>query len=220
MIFFFVTISLMSVTCYKLGTVDYDVLNSAIMLTRPEVLPENEGKLVIIKGMYKLTKAVHDKEYNESFPSPSVSREIEKSVGSARGGEEWMRESQTVFTGEAKIGNFVLSSGIIENIPRDSSRTFRLGNGKRITYRYTPGSYQNLFFTIIGIQKGHSIVSDNRNRLGSVFQGKYNKKQILAKSLEEGKGYRNLAAAFFVCGLIIGAVSWPFFAAKIKSIYS
>ncbi|MBQ7502570.1 hypothetical protein IJT93_07635 [bacterium] len=190
------------------------------MLTTPEVLPENEGKLVIIKGRYKLTKAVHDKDYNENFPSPSVSREIEKSVGSTRGGEEWMRESYTVFTGGAKMGNFVLSSGIIENIPRDSSRVFRLGNGKRITYHYTPGSYQSLYFTIIGTQKGHSIVSDKRIKLGSVFQGKYNKRQILDKSLEEGKSYRTLAAAFFACSLIIGAASWLFFAAQIKKIYT
>ena len=48
---------------HQYWTVDYeDLLKSAAVLAKAEALPENEGRLVIIKGTPRITKIVIDKE--------------------------------------------------------------------------------------------------------------------------------------------------------------
>ena len=129
MIFFFVTVAFMSVTYYRYGTVEYeDVLKSATVLTRPEVSPENEGKLIIIKGRIKLTKIIRDKDYNEKFKSPSVTRCIEREHRGKT--TTWEIESKTEFIGGAKLGSFVLDESVIKDIPHNDERIIKL----HITY--------------------------------------------------------------------------------------
>lgn len=216
MIFFFITISFMSVTYYKYGVVDYDVLvKSAAVLTRPTALPENEGKLVIIKGTPKVTKKYYDKEYKEEFYSPSVTRRVEVYKGRDKTGERWETESTVYFTGGAKLGDFVLDDSIIKAMPLNGNYELEIGgyHNKRVIYSLAKCVRSK--YTIIGIQKGHTLVHEKELKMGCVFEGKCNVQQILAKSEDNGKFNRGAAIVFFVCSVIVGAFSWLFLAAQI-----
>ncbi|MBQ7501757.1 hypothetical protein IJT93_03440 [bacterium] len=205
----------MSVTYYRYGTVEYeDVLKSATVLTRPEVSPENEGKLIIIKGRIKLTKIIRDKDYNEKFKSPSVTRCIEREHRGKT--TTWEIESKTEFIGGAKLGSFVLDESVIKDIPHNDERIIKLQSDQRLRYEYTNFSKGSANSTLIGIQKGHALVRDNRIKLGCFFEGKCNVQQMKAQSEENYKYRRIFAIAFFVLGLINGLAFWAIFRSLIS----
>ena len=99
-------------------------LNEAVELDAPVILPENEGKIVILHGVPEMTASVYDEElgltlhtvkamrYKESYDL--VSRDDGKSTW------EWVGKGMETLVGEAKAGEFMLSDQILISLPADS----------------------------------------------------------------------------------------------------
>lgn len=196
-----------AVSVYNFWTVDYvDLLKSAAVLTSPEVSPKNEGRLVVIKGSPRTTKGVNDKEYHHKFDTPCLTRDTEKYVIERDTGvREWKVESSVKLYGGAKLGSFVLDDSVLDDLPKDGKYTDKIFHDKRVVYRYAelPASY-----TIIGRQQGHCLTRDFRIKLGCVFKGSCNVKQMIAQSEGNYKHYRMAAILFFFLGISVGAYHW------------
>lgn len=102
-------------------------LESAVYLDEPTVLPENEGKLVIIHGVPEMIAPAYDAElkltidsikayrYKETYKQTGYTDEVKK--------WEWVSGGQTSLVGEAKIGGFELDEGILIAFPAESDFT-------------------------------------------------------------------------------------------------
>lgn len=207
MIFYCILIALFTRSVYSFWTVDYvDLLKSAAVLTKPEVLPKNEGKLVVIKGSPRVTKGINDKEYHNKFDTPALTRDVEKHISDPRTKvREWKVESSVKLYGGAKLGSFVLDDSVLDDLPKDGKYTDKIFHDKRVVYRYAelPASY-----TIIGRQQGHCLTRDFRIKLGCVFKGSCNVKQMIAQSEGNYKHYRMAAILFLFLGISVGAYHW------------
>ena len=103
------------------------ILEAAVYLDEPTVLPENEGKLVIIHGVPEMTAPAYDAElkltidsikayrYKETYKQTSFTDDETK--------WEWVSGGQTSLVGEAKIGEFELDEGILIAFPAESDYT-------------------------------------------------------------------------------------------------
>ena len=103
------------------------VLEAAVYLDESVVLPENEGKLVIIHGTPEMLAPVYDEElkltidsikayrYKETYKQTSYTDEERK--------WEWVTGTQTSLVGEAKIGEFELDADILIAFPAESDYT-------------------------------------------------------------------------------------------------
>ena len=99
-------------------------LEAAVYLEEAVVLPENEGKLVIIHGEPEMLAPGYDEElkltintikayrYKETYKQTSFTDEERK--------WEWVSGGQETLTGQAKIGEFKLDSGILSAFPAES----------------------------------------------------------------------------------------------------
>ena len=99
-------------------------LEAAVYLEEAVVLPENEGKLVIIHGEPEMLAPAYDEElkltintikayrYKETYKQTSFTDEERK--------WEWVSGGQETLTGQAKIGEFKLDSGILSAFPAES----------------------------------------------------------------------------------------------------
>ena len=102
-------------------------LESAVYLDEPMMLPENEGKLVIIHGVPEMLAPVYDEElkltidtikayrYKETYKQTGFTDEERK--------WEWVSGTQTSLVGEAKIGEFELDADILIAFPAESDFT-------------------------------------------------------------------------------------------------
>ena len=92
-------------------------LNSAIYLDEAVILPENEGKLVIINGKVEMTEPAYDTEYGLTIHSPSVTRynEVYEQVlyNSEKSEWDWRTKGTTVITGAARVGDFDIDGEIL-----------------------------------------------------------------------------------------------------------
>ena len=102
-------------------------LDAAVYLDEPVVMPENEGKLVIIHGVPEMLAPAYDAElkltidiikayrYKETYKQTGFTDEERK--------WEWVTGTQTSLVGEAKIGEFELDADILIAFPAESDFT-------------------------------------------------------------------------------------------------
>ncbi|MBQ4579523.1 MAG: hypothetical protein IJA83_02590 [Clostridia bacterium] len=102
-------------------------LESAVYLDEAVVLPENEGKLVIIHGVPEMIGPAYDAELKITIDSIKAYRykETYKQTGFTDDETkwEWVSGGQTSLVGEAKIGEFELDEGILISFPAESDFT-------------------------------------------------------------------------------------------------
>ena len=102
-------------------------LESAVYLDEAVVLPENEGKLVIIHGVPEMIAPAYDAELKLTIDSIKACRykETYKQTGYTDEEKkwEWVSGGQTSLVGEAKIGEFELDEGILIAFPAESDYT-------------------------------------------------------------------------------------------------
>ena len=103
------------------------ILEAAVWLDESVVLPENEGKLIIVHGTPEMLAPVYDEElkltidsikayrYKETYKQTSYTDEERK--------WEWVTGTQTSLVGEAKIGEFELDADILIAFPAESDYT-------------------------------------------------------------------------------------------------
>jgi len=100
------------------------VLENAVYLDEPVVLPENEGKLVIIHGKPEMTAPAYDEElgitlntikayrYDEEYKQTSREKGVFK--------YGWVSRGQKGIAGEASVGEFALDEKTLNGFAADS----------------------------------------------------------------------------------------------------
>ena len=99
-------------------------LEAAVYLEEAVVLPENEGKLVIIHGEPEMLAPAYDEELKLTINSIHAYRykETYKQTGFTDDERkwEWVSSGQETLTGQAKIGEFELDANILSAFPAES----------------------------------------------------------------------------------------------------
>ena len=121
------------------------MLEAAVYLDEPVILPENEGKLVILHGKPEMTAPAFDEElgltldtikayrYAEEYKLTS-SEQLEYKYG-------WVARGQKSIMGKASVGEFALDEKTLAGLPADSeydsfdsaelaAKSYVLGRGK------------------------------------------------------------------------------------------
>ena len=100
------------------------VLENAVYLDEPVVLPENEGKLVIIHGKPEMTAPAYDEELGITLNTIKAYRYDEEYKQTSREkGKfkyEWVSRGQKGIAGEASVGAFALDEKTINGLAADS----------------------------------------------------------------------------------------------------
>ena len=101
-----------------------DMLEAAVYLDEAVILPENEGKMVIIHGKPEMTAPAYDEElgltldtikayrYAEEYKLTN-SEQLEYKYG-------WVAKGQKSIVGKASVGEFALDEKTIAGLPADS----------------------------------------------------------------------------------------------------
>lgn len=99
------------------------ILEEAVWLEEAVVLPENEGKLVIIHGEVEMTKPVYDEELGLTLNTVSAYRCDEEYRQTGFSSDErkwdWAPNGQKSLVGEAMIGEFELDDKILSVFPKE-----------------------------------------------------------------------------------------------------
>jgi len=100
------------------------VLENAVYLDEPVVLPENEGKLVIIHGKPEMTAPAYDEELGITLNTIKAYRYAEeyKQTSSEKGVFKygWVSRGQKGIAGDASVGEFALDEKTINGLAADS----------------------------------------------------------------------------------------------------
>ena len=100
------------------------VLEAAVYLDEPVVLPENEGKLVIIHGKPEMTAPAYDEELGITLNTIKAYRYDEeyKQTSSEKGVFKygWVSRGQKGIAGKASVGEFALDEKTINGFAADS----------------------------------------------------------------------------------------------------
>ncbi len=97
-----------------------DTIESAIVLDAPTVKPENDGKLVLVSGIYTLHAPAHDEIFEVTFDSPLAVRYLEAFNKASRRSRRYQWESTgepAYIPGDASIGEFNIESGLLAMTP-------------------------------------------------------------------------------------------------------
>lgn len=153
------------------------LIDEAVYLESPVVLPENEGKKIIISGKVKLTKAAYDNELDIVLYTPVAERVYESRRKNSEGEYEWSTKERKTFFGGAALGEFELDESMLKYLLKlDGYWDF----DKEDLEPYLTDSYYDKFYimesssyrysyshcdlasrgemTLAGMQKGNSIV--------------------------------------------------------------
>ena len=99
-------------------------LGDAVVLESPIVLPENEGKIVILYGKPEMTAPAYDEELGLTLQTVKALRYKEAYEWTLGEKEEyaykWVSKGMETLVGEAKIGEFVLSNETLIALPAES----------------------------------------------------------------------------------------------------
>ena len=135
-------------------------LDAAVYLDEPAVLPENEGKLVIIHGVPEMTAPAYDEELGLTINAIKAYRYAEeyKLVSSEKllYKYNWQSRGQKGIVGEASLGGFTLDAKTINAFGADSEYadfdTAELsGNGYETSYGLTTeGAVTQRLWVIVG----------------------------------------------------------------------
>lgn len=94
-------------------------LKSAVYLEEPVILPENNGKLVILHGQVETTETAYDATYGLSIEAPLAIRYDEvytKSFVDNAWQWGWTEQGTDTVMGKAKLGDFELDAEILRRI--------------------------------------------------------------------------------------------------------
>ena len=135
------------------------VLENAVYLDEPVVLPENEGKLVIIHGKPEMTAPAYDEELGITLNTIKAYRYDEEYKQTSREkGKfkyEWVSRGQKGIAGEASVGEFALDEKTINAFGADgeyedfdmaeiSAKGYVVGRGKT-----TEGAWTDRWWVIV-----------------------------------------------------------------------
>ena len=99
-------------------------LDAAVYLDEPVVLPENEGKLVIVHGVPEMTAPAYDEELGLTINTIKAYRYAEeyKLVSSEKllYKYKWVSRGSKGIVGEASLGGFALDEKTLSGLPADS----------------------------------------------------------------------------------------------------
>ena len=137
-----------------------EVLGSAVYLEEPVVLPENEGKMVIIHGKPEMIAPAYDEELGITINSIKAYRYDEeyKAMKWERNLTvyDWVSRGQKGVPGQASLGEFILDEKTIIAFPADSdydafdnaeisAKGYGLSRGKT-----TEGAMTDRWYVIVG----------------------------------------------------------------------
>ena len=135
-------------------------LDAAVYLDEPVVLPENEGKLVIIHGVPEMTAPAFDEELGLTINTIKAYRYAEeyKLISSEKllYKYNWQSRGQKGIVGEASLGGFALDTKILNAFGADSEYAdFDMaelsGNGYETSYGLTTeGAFTDRLWVIVG----------------------------------------------------------------------
>ena len=135
-------------------------LDAAVYLDEPVILPENEGKLVIIHGVPEMTAPAYDEELGLTINAIKAYRYAEeyKLISSEKllYKYNWQSRGQKGIVGEASMGGFALDAKTINAFGADSEYadfdTAELsGNGYETSYGLTTeGAFTDRLWVIVG----------------------------------------------------------------------
>ena len=137
-----------------------DMLEAAVYLDEAVILPENEGKMVIIHGKPEMTAPAYDEElgltldtikayrYAEEYKLTS-SEQLEYKYG-------WVAKGQKSIVGKASLGEFALDEKTLIGLPADSeyedfnmeeisAKGYEVSKGKT-----TEGAWTDRWWVIVG----------------------------------------------------------------------
>jgi len=99
-------------------------LDAAVYLDEPVVLPENEGKLVIVHGVPEMTAPAYDEELGLTINTIKAYRYAEeyKLISSEKllYKYNWVARGSKGIVGEASLGGFALDEKTLSGLPADS----------------------------------------------------------------------------------------------------
>lgn len=98
-------------------------LEGAVVVENGKILPENEGKLVIVRGAVDMLAPVYDDQLNITINSPKATRQRQVYEETGKNDDryewEWVSKENTTMLGEAKIGAFRLDDSVLNAFPVD-----------------------------------------------------------------------------------------------------
>ena len=136
------------------------MLNAAVYLDEPVVLPENEGKLVIIHGKPEMTAPAYDEELGLTLNTIKAYRYAEeyKLISSEQLLYKygWVAKGQKSIVGKASLGEFALDEKTLIGLPADSeyedfnmeeisAKGYEVSKGKT-----TEGAWTDRWWVIVG----------------------------------------------------------------------
>ena len=142
------------------------VLNSAVYLDEAVVLPENEGKVVIIHGKPEMTAPAYDEELGITLNSIKAYRYDEEykltSGEKSKNVYDWVSRGQKSIVGDAMIGEFDLDEKTLIGFPADSDyadfdNDEISANGYNTSYgKTTEGAVTDRLYVIVGGPEGEA----------------------------------------------------------------
>ena len=135
-------------------------LKNAVWLEEPAVLPENEGKLVVIHGVPAMMEPVHDTDFGLTLNTLKAIRYVEEYAMTSREDPietyTWASRGSKGLTGKASLGAFELDEKLLHALAADMDYTdFDADqlreNGYNTSYGKTEqGSHTDRLWVIIG----------------------------------------------------------------------
>lgn len=95
-------------------------IKTAVVLDEPVVLPENDGKLVLLHGKPEMTKAAYDAAYGLTLETPLAIRHDQVYHASYINEAltwTWTTEKSEAVLGSVKLGDFELDAAIVRLFP-------------------------------------------------------------------------------------------------------
>lgn len=143
-----------------------EVLSSAVYLEEPVVLPENEGKMVIIHGKPEMIAPVYDEEIGitiNAFKAYRYAEEYKQTAWkSNRTTYSWASIGQKSLAGEASLGEFILDEKTIIAFPaevdyEDFDMAEIEANGYNVSQGKTDeGAWMDRWYVIVGGPEGEA----------------------------------------------------------------
>ena len=143
-----------------------EVLSSAVYLEEPVVLPENEGKMVIIHGKPEMIAPVYDEEIGITINAFKAYRYAEEYKQTAWEGNrtlyKWAPIGQKSLAGEASLGEFILDEKTIIAFPaevdyEDFDMAEIEANGYNVSKGKTDeGAWMDRWYVIVGGPEGEA----------------------------------------------------------------
>ena len=143
-----------------------NVFASAVYLDEAVVLPENEGKVVIIHGRPEMTEPARDEELGITINAIKAYRYDEKYALTTKENSnsryDWVSRGQKSIAGDAMIGEFDLDEKTLAGFPADSDyedfdHAEISANGYNTSYGKTAeGAVTDRLYVIVGGPEGEA----------------------------------------------------------------